>query len=178
MKRYNIIQLLNQYSPTEIQIPVKKAMLGFIEENDDCFERSLEKGHITGSSWLLDNTGDKALLMHHRKLDKWLSLGGHADGDSDILAVAIKEAQEESGIESIEPIMISIFDIDINEIPAYGSVKAHLHYDVRFLLKVTSDDNVKINSESNELRWIGKNRDELCSTEPSVRQMFDKWLKL
>lgn len=178
MKRQGLIQLLNQYNPSDAEITMKNDMLRFIDEHEDCFERSLEKGHITGSSWLLNKTGDKALIMHHKKLDKWLQLGGHADGDNDILAVALKEAQEESGVESIEPVMYTIFDIDIQEIPAYKNIKQHFHYDVRFLLKVTSDEEITINSESNELRWIGKNREELLSTEPSVVRMFDKWLKI
>ena len=113
MKRQGLIQLLNQYNPSDAEITIKNDMLSFIDANEDCFERSLEIGHVTGSSWLLNKAGDKALLMHHRKLNKWLQLGGHADGDSDILAVALKEAQEESGITSIEPVNNRIFDIDI-----------------------------------------------------------------
>ncbi len=178
MKRQGLILLLNQYNPSDAEITIKNDMLSFIDANEDCFERSLEIGHITGSSWLLNKAGDKALLMHHRKLNKWLQLGGHADGDSDILVVALKEAQEESGINSIEPVSNGIFDIDIQKIPAYKSIAEHLHYDVRFLLKVTSDETFQVNSESNELRWIGKNREELLSSEPSVARMFDKWLKI
>jgi 8-oxo-dGTP pyrophosphatase MutT (NUDIX family) len=178
MKRQGLIQLLNQYNASDAEITMKSDMLSFIGENTDCFERSLEIGHITGSSWLLNKTGDKTLLMHHKKLDKWLQLGGHADGDSDILAVALKEAKEESGIRSIEPVMSAIFDIDIHKIPAYGDIKEHFHYDVRFLLKVTSGENISINGESNELRWIGKDREGLLSSEPSVVRMFDKWLKV
>ncbi|MES2607960.1 MAG: NUDIX hydrolase [Pseudomonadota bacterium] len=178
MKRQGLIQLLNQYNPSDAEITMKNDMLSFIDANENCFERSLEIGHITGSAWLLNKAGDKALLMHHKKLDKWLQLGGHADGETDILAVALKEAQEESGITSIEPVMNAIFDIDVHKIPAYGIIKEHFHYDVRFLLKVTSDEDISINSESNELRWIGKNRKELLSSESSVVRMFDKWLKI
>ncbi|MES2253151.1 MAG: NUDIX hydrolase [Pseudomonadota bacterium] len=178
MKRQKLIHLLTQYDAYGEEIVMKNDMLRFIEKNSDCFERSLEIGHLTGSSWLLNKDESNVLLMHHRKLDKWLQLGGHADGDSDILAVSIKEAQEESGITAIEPVVNRIFDIDIHKIPAYGDVKEHFHYDVRFLLKVVSDEEVTINSESNELRWIGKNRKELLSSEPSVVRMFDKWINI
>ena len=178
MKRQDLIQLLNQYNPDGQEIAIKTDMLHFVQENENCFERSFEVGHITGSAWLLNKKGDKALLMHHRKLDKWLQLGGHADGEGDILAVSLKEAQEESGITAIVPVMNAIFDIDIHKIPAYGTIKEHFHYDVRFLLQVTSDEIININSESNELRWIAKNRDELLSTEPSVIRMFDKWMRM
>ena len=178
MKRQDLIQLLNQYNPDGQEIAIKTDMLHFVQENENCFERSFEVGHITGSAWLLNKKGDKALLMHHRKLDKWLQLGGHADGEGDILAVSLKEAQEESGITAIVPVMNAIFDIDTHKIPAYGTIKEHFHYDVRFLLQVTSDEIININSESNELRWIAKNRDELLSTEPSVIRMFDKWMRM
>ena len=108
MKRNILIKLLEEYQPTEQEIGFKNDMLEFIKINEDCFERELKIGHITGSAWLINKSGDQALLMHHMKLDKWLQPGGHADGDTDILAVAIKEAQEESGIKAIEPVMNEI----------------------------------------------------------------------
>ena len=107
----------------------KRRMLAFLEV-PQCFERSLDKDHFTASSWLIDKSANKVLLMHHRKLDKWLQLGGHADGDSNLLRVAIKEAQEESGIQDIKPVHKHIFDIDIHDVPG------HRHFDVRFLLNI------------------------------------------
>jgi 8-oxo-dGTP pyrophosphatase MutT (NUDIX family) len=80
----------------------------------------------------------------------WLQLGGHADGDNDILRVALKEASEESGISSIKDISEEIFDIDVHQIPANKNEKAHIHYDIRFILQVSSDEKIKINHESNE----------------------------
>jgi 8-oxo-dGTP pyrophosphatase MutT (NUDIX family) len=114
--------------------------------------------------------------MHHTKLDKWFQLGGHCDGHSDVLAVAIKEAQEESGIVGIEPVSNKIFDIDIHLIPANPKEKEHYHYDVRFLLHVISNEEVVQNNESKELRWIGKTRTALPTTGRSVTRMFDKWV--
>jgi 8-oxo-dGTP pyrophosphatase MutT (NUDIX family) len=169
--------MLENYTPEVYEeILFKTSMIRFIEENLDCFERSLEIGHVTASAWLLHKDGSQALLMHHRKLNEWFQLGGHCEGDSDVLRVAIKEAQEESGILTISPISKDIFDIDIHLIPANAKEKAHYHYDVRFLLQVTSDEKIVQNSESKELRWIKKDVAALPTDNPSVIRMFNKWV--
>ena len=177
MKREQLLNLLNEYQPTDEEQSFKKRMLEFVAQNEDCFERSLQSGHITGSAWLLSKDHSKALLMHHTKLDSWFQLGGHCDGDSDVLNVAVKEAQEESGINAIEPLSKSIFDIDIHRIPARKNEPEHYHYDVRFLLHVISDENVIQNRESKELRWVKKD-DTLPTQARSVVRMFEKWQKV
>jgi hypothetical protein len=179
MHRNALITLLSTYHPTAPEETLaKENTLTFIHQNHNCFERSLEQGHITASCWLLNKEGTQALLTHHRKLDKWVQLGGHCDGNSDILAMSIKEAQEESGIFNIEPISTKIFDVDIHLIPANAKEKAHYHYDISFLLQVKSDEKIQISNESKELRWINPNFSELPSNERSVIRMFNKWLLL
>lgn len=136
MNRQTLVEMLENYKPESFEeIAFKETMISFIEEHQNCFERSLEIGHITASAWLLNQDGSRALLMHHRKLNRWLQLGGHCDGNPDVLAVAIKEAQEESGITNISPVSKDIFDIDIHCIPENKKEKEHYHYDVRFLLQ-------------------------------------------
>lgn len=177
MHRQQLISLLDNYHPTAPEeIADKAKMLAFIRAHPDCFERTLAIGHITASAWLLDKSGTHALLMHHAKLDNWFQLGGHCDGNPDVLAVAIKEAQEESGINGIAAVSPEIFDIDVHLIPANPREKAHYHYDVRFLLRVTSDEDVIQNTESKELRWISKNPAELPTKGRSVTRMFEKWI--
>jgi NUDIX domain. len=177
MKRKSLLQLLQNYYPTDQQeLIFKKQMIDFINAHEDCFERSLPIGHITASAWLLNADHTKALMMHHKKLDRWFQLGGHCDGDSDVRAVAIKEAQEESGIADIVSLKNDIFDIDIHLIPANAKEPEHYHYDVRFLLGVVGDADIVQNSESNELRWIGISRKDLPTDNPSVVRMFHKWI--
>ncbi len=177
MHRSNLIELLDNYHPIfEDEAVFKQRMISFVNKYPDCFERSLEIGHITASAWLLSRDGTQALLLHHAKLNSWFQLGGHCDGNSDVLAVAVKEAQEESGIKSIAPVSTKIFDIDIHRIPANSREKEHDHYDVRFLLQVTSDEQVVQNRESKELRWVGKNLDTLPTQNRSVIRMFNKWI--
>lgn len=173
-----LLTLLERYQPTQEEAEFKKRMIDFFKRYSDCFERSLQIGHFTASAWLLNKKGDKALLMHHMKLDQWFQVGGHCDGEKNVLAVALKEAQEESGIDAIEPVSTEIFDIDIHTIPANKKEQEHDHYDVRFLLRVTSDQEVVQNRESKELRWIGKDPSELPTDSRSVVRMFEKWRAL
>jgi len=177
MHREKLIFLLNRYLPASAEeIAFKNEMLYFIRLHEDCFERSLEIGHFTASSWLLNRDRAKALLMHHTKLDRWFQLGGHCDGNPDVLEVAIKEAREESGIQLIRPVFDEIFDIDIHLIPAKDQIRAHYHFDVRFLLEAVVDVPAIQNSESKELRWISKNESELPTQSLSVVRMFAKWI--
>ncbi len=151
-------------------------MLSFLDLYPNCFNRELSIGHFTASAWLINKQGTHALLMHHAKLGQWFQLGGHCDGNSNTLEVAIKEAQEESGIQQIEAVSPQIFDIDIHLIPANKKDPAHFHYDVRFLLQVTSDEQVVQNRESNELRWISKDPSDLPTSSPSLCRMHEKWI--
>jgi len=178
MHRNTLIQLLENYHPTQEEIAAKQRILAFVKQYPNCFERSLEIGHITASAWLLNKNHTHALLMHHAKLDLWVQPGGHCDGNANVLDVAVKEAQEESGIMNIEPLLSEIFDIDIHFIQANKKEKEHYHYDVRFLLHATSNEDFVQNDESKELRWVGKNRNDLPTDALSVVRMFDKWLLL
>lgn len=129
-------------------------MLRFITSAPDCFERSHTEGHITGSAWLVNPSGEKVLLTLHHKLQRWMQTGGHADGDPDTLRVALREAEEESGIPGIHPVSPEIFDIDIHLIPARPAKgePAHYHYDVRYLLRSPHEE-FAISEESDALAW-------------------------
>lgn len=175
MKRYSLLTLLRQYTPFD---PEEQTMwqdtLRFVEENPDCFERWLSIGHVTGSAWIINETQTSVLLMHHRKLDKWFQPGGHADGDSDILRVALKEAQEETGLETVHCLSQSIFDVDVHLIPANAKEAAHFHYDIRFLFQADSQQPLRINSESKELVWVPLSDVERYNNSNSLMRMVRK----
>jgi 8-oxo-dGTP pyrophosphatase MutT (NUDIX family) len=121
-----------------------------------CFYRNCFPAHITGSALLLNVTGDKVLMNHHKFLNLWMQFGGHADGDEDILAVAIKETMEESGITSFQPITSDIIDLDIHEISANPKKNepAHFHYDIRYVMQMTDEQPPIISHESIALKWM------------------------
>jgi 8-oxo-dGTP pyrophosphatase MutT (NUDIX family) len=134
----------------------------FVRAHPDCFLRSCREGHITGSAWILSADHRHALLTHHRKLDRWLQLGGHSDGESDPRQVALREAREESGLvdfrflpEAEDPLPL---DLDVHPIPAHGGEPSHLHLDLRFLLVAEAGQELRASAESKELRWFERAR--------------------
>ena len=117
-------------------------------------------------------------MTHHKKLKMWIQLGGHADGLDDILEVALKEANEESGLDSIVPITEEIFDIDIHLIPANSKEDGHFHYDIRYLLSAGNQFDFYVSHESLSLAWLELSSIEKFTTEPSMLRMRDKYLSL
>ena len=115
MKRQSLLALLGAHQPAnEAENQMWQDCIAFVEQQPNCFERWLEQGHVTGSAWIVDETREHALLLHHRKLDRWFQPGGHADGQSNILQVALKEAEEETGLTDFEVVSPAIFDIDVH----------------------------------------------------------------
>lgn len=177
MHRNDLKSLLQKYNPIAAEERAyKQQMLDFLACCPDCFERSCNVGHFTASGWLLNSASTKCLLLLHTKLDQWFQLGGHCDGDPNVLNVAIKEVQEESGIKQIEPVSADIFDIDMHLIPQYKEVAAHYHFDVRFLLQVKSSEEIIQNSESKELKWFDLNVYGLPTQQESILRMLRKCL--
>ena len=137
---------------------VVDSIVDLVSAHRDCFQRSCLPGHVTGSSWIVDAALERGLLTHHRKLARWLQLGGHADGDPDVPAVALREAREESGMQDFDVIVpedgCSILDVDVHVIPAFGNEPAHEHHDIRFLFRAAPGQGLTISSESNDLAWF------------------------
>ena len=196
-----LAQLLDEYLaryPDETETTAR--FRAFLTSADDVFERTHLAGHFTGSAWLASADGARVLLTHHRKLSRWLQLGGHADGDSNLARVALREAEEESGLCDlhVEP---AIFDLDAHRIaahipvvspggpaapsgfalgeprPARGNEPEHLHYDVRFVVRAQGSETFAISEESLALAWKPI-RDIVADSQAdaSLRRMAGKWL--
>lgn len=125
-----------------------------IAHGSDPFGRDPHTDHITASAFVYSPRRETMLLTHHRKLNRWLQLGGHCDGIADPFAAAHREAIEESGLTDISPLSQSIVDIDIHTIPARGNDPAHQHFDLRYAFVADPDTPLVITAESNDLRWI------------------------
>ena len=178
MHRQPLLQLIDTYAekyPEEQEMTSR--LRDFVRDYPDCFERSQQVGHITGSCWLVDTSWECVLLTHHRKLDIWVQLGGHADGVTDALEASMIEAKEESGLAQIRVVDSELFDVDIHEIPARKAEPAHYHYDCRFLLQAVSSDEVTISDESHDLKWVPISELEDYTTETSIMRMRDKYLR-
>ncbi len=172
-----VSRLLHTYRSQDMgQWDLLKVFHTFIEATPDCCERSCPSGHFTASAWLVSANGQRALLTHHRKLGLWVQPGGHADGNADLAAVALQEAEEESGLAGLcrEG---GVFDLDRHWIPWYSGEPAHWHYDVRFVVRATSGEDPVMSEESLALAWCPV---ELLARSPevdaSVQRMAKKWL--
>ena len=168
---------LQQYADSApAQVAVAAQFLDFFHSHPDVFLRRHPPGHFTGSAWLVSADGRRALLTHHRKLDRWLQPGGHADGERDLARAALREAREESGLPALavdpEP-----FDLDRHWIPQRGAEPGHWHYDVRFVVRATASEAFAVGEESLDLAW--RPVADLVTDEAldaSIRRMARRWL--
>ena len=150
------------------------ATIAFVTAQPDCLRRTCIPGHLTGSAWIVSPDRSGVLLTHHRKLDKWLQLGGHADGDPDLLAVALREGREESGLASLRVVSADVFDLDRHWIPPRRSDPGHDHYDLRFLLEADPREPLTCSSESKDLAWVELDRVTALNSEESMARMVRK----
>jgi len=156
--------------------PATALFRSFMAAHPDAASRERIEGHLTGSAWLVSADGERVLLTHHRKLDRWLQLGGHADGDADLAHVALREAEEESGLTGLS-VEAAIFDLDRHEIPERGDVAAHWHYDVRYVVGAGGSEDFSISEESHALAW--RRIEDLAAdaaADESMRRMARKWV--
>ncbi len=163
---------LEDYAPNDQhQAETRARMLAFLERHTEALERSCAPGHFTASALVIDVRRERALLGLHKKLGRWLQLGGHCEGDGNLAGSALREASEESGIQdlAIDPRPI---DLDIHAIPAQGSEPEHLHLDVRFVVVAPAGAESRPSDESLELRWFLPPEVGLVPTDDSVRRLF------
>lgn len=153
------------------------AFAAFARSGGNVFERTRTDGHFTASCWLVSADGRRALLTHHRKLGRWLQLGGHADGDPDLAGVALREAQEESGLPRLD-VESEIYDIDAHRIPARADEPEHIHWDVRFVVRCSGDEAFTVSDESHALAWVAiADLAADAAADASLRRMAAKWLQ-
>lgn len=156
MHRQELLKLIRDYQPRFIEEAAFAQRATRIVNNEpDIFNRALPI-HVTGSAWVVNPARTHALLMHHRKYDQWFQPGGHADGDTDVVRVALKETAEETGIDPAQIRLVSdeLFDLDMHEVPDTPTAPAHGHIDLRFLVEIDDALPVPGNVESHEVLWI------------------------
>jgi 8-oxo-dGTP pyrophosphatase MutT (NUDIX family) len=160
------------------EVPFREKMIALLDSSEGCFLRSTFPAHFTGSVMLVSADGSQTLLHHHRKLDKWLPFGGHCDGEENVLAVAQREALEESGIEGLIVASPRPFDLDIHTIPARQDEPEHEHFDVRWMLIAPETATFKISPESIELRWFTPDEMEALPLTPGNQRLLAKWRRI
>ena len=157
----------------------RQQVLDFVLRNDDFWQRTNLAGHLTGSAWILSPDGSSVLLIHHKKLDRWLQPGGHVDeADRSLADTALREVVEECGLSNLTLDSPVIFDVDVHEIPARGHEPAHFHYDLRFAFRAASMDFDANFLEVKNIRWVPLAELVAKGTEQSIRRMALKSLGL
>ena len=178
-----MLDLLRTHEPCAAEEQHLRDICGLIETHGErCFYRDhLEPGHMTGSGLLISADGSRVLMNYHKFLDLWICFGGHADGEQDMLNVALREAIEESGIEDVEPVTGKIFDVVVHAIPFNPNKNEppHRHFDIRYLFRVrnAANENFAQSEESKALRWCSYEQAMTLAAphDLSMHRLLDKW---
>lgn len=177
----NWLQQIQEYKPyNEQEATDKELILKCNEAFDDLLTRDNTVAHISGSAFILNKTKDKALMAYHNIYDVWAWTGGHADGDTDMLEVAIKEAKEETGIKTVKPIITDIISLDVLPVKAHIKkgkfISSHLHLSLAYLLEADEDESLTIKPDENSgVKWL--TFDEVihyAAKEPQIQGVYAK----
>ncbi|MCF8246954.1 MAG: NUDIX hydrolase [Saprospiraceae bacterium] len=169
----HLLAMLERHEPTfKEELKFRYDTFNFVKENLDFWQRSNLAGHITGSAWVLSPDGESVLLIHHKKLDRWLQPGGHVDEtDASAADTALREATEECGLSGLTLLSSRFFDVDVHEIPERGHEPTHFHYDLRFAFRAASMDFDANSLEVKNIRWVPLAELIAEGTEQSIRRM-------
>lgn len=157
----------------------KEIILHCIDTLEDILTRNNEIAHITSSAFIVNRTKDKVLMIHHNIYNSWAWTGGHADGEEDLLAVAIKEAQEETGVKNVQPVSSDIFSLDILTVVGHVKrgkyVSPHLHLSVAYLVEADENEPLIVKEDENSgVKWIPINEVNIYSNEPHMQKVYEK----
>ncbi len=149
-------------------------LLSFVMAHENCFERKQSAGHVVVGAWIVDRRRAKAVLVHHRKLDKWLQPGGHVENDPSLIDAARREVTEETGLRRFRLLSPEIFDIDVHTIPAHNGVPEHMHHDIRFVFEAASGAKLLVSGESHDVQWVPLEEVLRRNGSESVRRLVEK----
>ena len=172
MNRQKLVSQIRGYVPYNEQEEADKALiLNWIEKNDDAFLRDNVVAHMTASAWVVDKDRSKVLMVYHNIYHSWSWLGGHADGETDLLAVAIREVKEEAGISDVRPVSEEIFSLESLTVDGHVKkgryVSSHLHLNVTFLLEGDTEAPLAVKPDENSrVGWIPADEIESRCSEP------------
>ena len=175
------IESIRKYSPCcEQEERDKKIILEYIEKHPDAFFRSDPVAHMTASAWVVNPSRTKVLMVYHRIYDSWAWTGGHADGDTDLLAVALRECTEETGVRKVKPVSEDIYSLEVLTVDGHEKrgeyVSSHLHLNVTYLLEADESETLRVCEEENlGVKWFSLDEALKASTEPwFVERIYKK----
>ena len=181
MNRERLMEEIREYTPFNEQEAADRAViLAFLSEQANAFERENRIAHMTASAWVVNRDHTKVLMVYHRIYDSWSWTGGHADGETDLLSVAIREVKEETGIRHVEPLSEKIFSLETLTVDGHEKkgryVPSHLHLNVTYLLEADDSEPLHICEDENRgVAWFTPEEALKASTEPwFVTRIYQK----
>ena len=184
MTREKLLNQIAAYIPyNEQEAADRELILQWIQDHDDAFTRQNQVAHITASAWVVNRDRRKVLLVYHNIYNSWSWLGGHADGETDLLSVAVREVKEEAGISNVRPVSEEIFSLESLTVDGHVKkgkyVSSHLHFNLTYLLEADSEEAVSIKADENSgVAWFSPEEALMRSTEPwFVEHVYIKLLK-
>lgn len=168
----NIIEQLNRFVPSNMQEREDKIeIIRHLKTSSNIYSRENKTAHMTASAWVVNKERDKVLMIHHNLYNSWSWLGGHADGDKDLLAVAIKEIKEESGLQQVKILSEDIFSLETLTVDGHERrgtyVPSHLHFNITYLLEADENERLIIQPDENsDVAWFTLHDAVAASTEP------------
>ena len=172
MTQQKLIASIEQYQPYNVQEEMDKSLiLEWIKNNNNAFLRENTVAHMTASAWVVNADRSKVLMVYHNIYNSWSWLGGHADGETDLLFVAIREVKEEAGISNVLPVSEDIFSLESLTVDGHWKngkyVSSHLHFNATYLLEADSEEAVSIKVDENSgVAWFSPEDALKKSTEP------------
>ena len=158
----------------------RQVILDYLDRNPDAFLRSNLIAHMTASAWVVNRERDKVLMVYHKIYDSWSWTGGHADGDEDLLSVALREVREETGVEHVRPVSRQIYSLEVLTVDGHEKhgayVPSHLHLNLTYLLEADERDSLHIcEAENSGVRWFSPEEALAASSEPwFVQRIYRK----
>lgn len=170
----NLSEQIKNYQPfNEQEVQDKKTLLALIKEKglENLLTRENSLAHLTASAWVVNADHQKVLMAYHNLYDSWSWLGGHADGQADLLAVALKEVTEESGLTKLQPILNEIFSLEILTVDGHEKkgvyLSSHLHLNVTYLIEASEEEPLTIKADENsQVAWFFRDQAVAASSEP------------
>ncbi len=177
------LEAVREYRPyNEQEAKDKELFLHYATRFDDILTRDNELVHVTASACVVNPARDKMLMVHHNIYKSWSWAGGHADGESDLLQVACREVQEETGVKVIRPVIPGVFSLDL--LPVLGHyrrgryVAPHLHLSLAYLLEAAEDQALVVKQDENSaVRWIPLPEIGSCTEEPHMKKVYTKLME-
>lgn len=172
----NLIEKIEDYIPyNEQELRDKELILSCLKNMSDVFTRKNTVAHMTASAWVVNPERNKVLMIYHNIYDSWAWLGGHSDGEKDLLLTALREVKEESGIQNVHPVSDDIYSLEVLTVDGHikkgAYVSSHLHLNLTYLLEADEDEKLFIKPDENSgVAWFSLDDAIKASSEPWFRE--------